>query len=85
MEHGILQSIVGILEDYCKDKRTACIQATSSLRDDLRLDSFDAIDVIWRIESHFDITIDPAIAYDLGTVEDIVRIVSNQLAGGQAS
>ena len=54
------------------------VQLTTSLKDELEVDSLDLFQIINDIEDEFDVKIDTEDG--LETVEDLVKYVDNQLA-----
>ncbi len=55
------------------------ITPETSLRDDLKADSVDAIEVIMELESEFGIAIDDDKAADFKTLGDLEEYIENEL------
>ena len=49
----------------------------SDLKDDLKADSIDSVEVLFEIEEMYDITIEDDLAEDINTVGDIVNVVNS--------
>lgn len=55
------------------------IFASSSLKDDLGIDSLDSVEIILELESQFNVKISDNEIEELKTVGDIVNILNNKL------
>ena len=60
---------------------SAEIRADSHLKDDLGIDSFDALRVIFEVEDAFAINVPPAEVLGIRTVSDVVDYISRRLSG----
>lgn len=49
----------------------------SNLKDDLKADSIDSVEVLYEIEEMYDIVIEDELAEDINTVGDIVNVVNS--------
>jgi acyl carrier protein len=70
---AILADRLGIDEDD--------IRETSLLGDDLGLDSFDALRMIFEVEDEFGIKVPPAELADVKTVKDVIDYLSGRING----
>jgi len=53
------------------------LQLDANLRDDLGIDSLDAVELMMTLEDHLGIKIDETKAQDLATIKDIVELVES--------
>lgn len=72
-------AILQILKDNARED-VESIEETTSLKEELGIDSLDLIEVEIDIERHFSILLGKAKEDDLKTVEDIYRHVSKALS-----
>mgnify|MGYP000318079211 FL=1 len=49
----------------------------SNLKEDLKADSIDSVEVLFEIEEIYDIVIEDELAEDINTVGDIVNVVNS--------
>ncbi len=49
----------------------------SNLKEDLKADSIDSVEVLFEIEEMYDIVIEDELAEDINTVGDIVNVVNS--------
>ena len=49
----------------------------SNLKEDLKADSIDSVEVLFEIEEMYDIVIEDELAADINTVGDIVNVVNS--------
>lgn len=56
------------------------LEDSSLLEDDLGLDSFDALRIIFEVEDRFDITIPPTEVADIKTMEDMYEYIEKRIA-----
>jgi acyl carrier protein len=59
----------------------ADVREASLLGDDLGLDSFDALRMIFEVEDEFGIKVPPADLADVKTVEDVIDYLSVRISG----
>lgn len=84
MNETIEQQIFAIIGNHCGEG-AAPVQPTSSLSD-LGIDSLEAIEIIFDIEEHFNVTLpDRNPDFDTGTVQGLVHAVEAVLAGKAAA
>lgn len=57
------------------------IKSTALLKDDLGIDSFDALRIIFEVENEFDIKVPPTEAINIKTVNDAVNYIVKRLNG----
>lgn len=57
------------------------IKNSSLLKDDLGLDSFDSLRIIFEVENAFDITVPPTEVIGIKTVNDTVNYIVKRLNG----
>lgn len=84
MSQSTEQEIYAIIGKHCGDD-VGPIVATSNLTD-LGIDSLEAIEIIFDIEEHFDVTLpdrDPN--FDTGSVQGLVNAVESALATKSAN
>lgn len=62
----------------------ATIQASHKLREDVGLNSLDAIELIFKVEEEFDIAIPDSDLQQLVTVGDLIDYIDSRLNGGPA-
>ncbi|RJQ44683.1 MAG: acyl carrier protein [Nitrospiraceae bacterium] len=74
MENKIRQIITDKL-GYEEDE----INKTSLLKDDLGIDSFDSLRIIFAVEDEFDIQVPPSEVAWIKTVNDMVEYILNRL------
>lgn len=55
------------------------IKPTSSFRNDLGIDSFDSLRLIFEIEDEFNITVPEKEILNINNVEDVVNYISNRM------
>lgn len=83
MEHGIEKAhIEGKIKRILSDKlglEDVEIGGASLLMDELGLDSFDALRIIFEVEDEFDIKVPPAEVIGIRTVEDVVDYIDSRL------
>lgn len=60
------------------------ITGSSLLMDELGLDSFDALRIIFEVEDEFDIKVPPADVIGIRTVNDVVAYIGSRLTGREA-
>lgn len=56
------------------------LKGSSLLDDDLGLDSFDALRIIFEVEDSFDITIPPSEIADIKTMDDIYEYIEKRIS-----
>ena len=69
--NGLTQQIYATLGDYLRRNPTA-LHPEDSLRDDLGLDSLQTIELVYQVESAFDIQIPDEDFGRLRTIDDVV-------------
>ena len=67
-----------ILSDKLEIK-TGKIESSFSLRDDLGMDSFGAVEIMFEIESNFDIDVPEKDLLDVNTVQDAIDYIAKRL------
>lgn len=55
------------------------IKTSSLLKDDLNIDSFNSLRVIFEVEDIFDISVPPTEVTDIKTISDIVNYIHKRL------
>ena len=53
------------------------LSSESNLKEDLKADSIDSVEVLFEIEEMYDIVIEDELAEDINTVGDIVNVVNS--------
>ncbi len=76
---GTLDQVVSILRRFQKGEGR--IDPTSSLADDLRLDSLAVMDLMMELEDQFDVTIPLNVLPEIRTVGELAEFVDKQKAG----
>jgi acyl carrier protein len=66
-------------------QNVASITPEHTLRGDLKLNSLDAIELMFRIEEEFDLTIPDEDIQGLATVGDVIDYLQRRLAGAPAA
>ena len=74
MKKNIEKGIIRILADVARAKASD-IKRTTNIREDLGIDSLNAMEILAAIEVKFNIIVDEAKAFDIVTVEDLNKAV----------
>ncbi len=77
----IIKNVIDTIKE-CVNNNDLLIDISSNLRDDLNVDSVDAICFIMDLEEIYDITIDDDVIESLITVESIVALIEEKLNSG---
>jgi acyl carrier protein len=78
--------VAGIEQAVAIDHPRRDLRLTDTVRDTLRLDSLALLELLTRIEERFDIELvdRPELYTSVSTVGDLVTVIQNALASGQA-
>jgi acyl carrier protein len=81
-EVGILGKVVTILEPYVKNEEALkTATGTTSILNDLQVNSARLVDIILALEDEFDIEIDDDAADSVQTLQDAVNVIVAQKGG----
>lgn len=73
----MLEEIKDLLVEAANVDRNK-IEESSSLKDDLGIDSLDAVEIVLEIETRFDIKVSDEEIAKLNTVKDIIDLVESK-------
>lgn len=80
VQMNVRRSVIAIISRITKIKE-ADIAGDKLIRDDLGVDSMQAIESLAVIEKEFGITIDPDKAFQVATVDDLIALIEASLPG----
>ena len=78
----IVKNVIETIKE-CLNKEDLEVSMSSNLREDLKIDSVDAICFIMDLEEIYNITIDDTEIETLTDVESIVRLIEARISSGE--
>ncbi|MDR3052979.1 MAG: acyl carrier protein [Coriobacteriales bacterium] len=76
MAESTFEVVARVLKDGLSVGADA-VTPEANIKDDLGADSLDAVEIIMSLEEEFDLTIEPAAAESLTTVQSIVDLIDS--------
>ena len=77
-DEKIIENVINVIKD-CQNNSDLHIELSSTLAEDLDIDSSDAICLIMELEDIYDIEIDEKSIEPLITVESVVRLIQEKI------